>query len=78
MEDDTSVPLDGVLSALIEFRGGQITDVERKAATDTWAIITNWRTTVLPSPALGSNLSVIPAYISEDKADEIMDSVVSP
>ena len=77
MADDTSVPLDGVLSALIEFRGGQITDVERKAATDTWAIINDWRTTVLPSPEQGSNLSVISAYISEDKADEIMDSVVS-
>ena len=76
MADNTSVPLDGVLSALIEFRGGQITDVERKAATDTWAIITDWSTTVLPSPEQGSNLSVYSAYISEDKADEIMDSVV--
>jgi len=75
--DDTSVPLDGVLSALIEFRGGQITDVERKAATDTWAIVTEWTTPVLPSPELGSNVAVVSAYVSEDKANEIMDSVVS-
>jgi hypothetical protein len=70
--------MDEVLAALNSSRGGPIIDVEKKAATDnTWEIITKGRTTALSLPEQDSNLAIFSAYISKDKANQKLDSVLS-